>query len=200
MLLLLFVLTVMSCLIITRNINEPTYFMGLTSLQLVLTAAILSHDKLPRWLLIFGAMLIITYAAVSTSERAARLYQHDDTEYSRFNVSIYRHVANTVNYIAADWRGGDTVTVSYDIMPEMRNFWWVAAWHSIDPQYCMGMNFDFLLSYQHGVTNTNTDAIGYVETADYFVVYEPGLARFNLDEYTVAQFGTIYVLKEKPNN
>ena len=197
-LLLLFVLTIMSCLILTRNINEPTYFMGLTSLQLVLAAAIFTHDKLPRWLLILGAMLIITYAAVSTAERAARLYQHNDSAYSRFNVSIYRHVANAVDYIAADWQGGDTVTVSYDIMPEMRDLWWVVAWHSIDPQYRMGMNFDFLLSYQHGLTNTNIDAIGYVETADYFVVYEPGLARFNLDEYTVAQFGTIYVLRENP--
>ncbi|MDQ7035801.1 MAG: glycosyltransferase family 39 protein [Anaerolineae bacterium] len=194
-LILLFVMTLISGLIVTRSIDQPTYFMGLTSLEIVIAAAIFSNDRLPRWLPTFGAVLVLTYGGVSMAERVARLNQHDDAQYSRFNVSIYRHVSDTVDYIAADWQGADTVTVSYDIMPEMRNLWWVAAWNSIDSTYRMGMNFDFLLLYHHGLQNTNTDPVGYVETANYFVVYELGLARFNLDDYTIAQFGTIYVLK-----
>lgn len=195
-LILLFVMTLISGLIITRSIDQPTYFMGLTSLEIVIAAAIFSNDRLPRSLLILGAVLILTYAGVSIAERTARLIQHDDSQYSRFNVSIYRHVSDAVDYMAEDWQGSDTVIVSYDIMPEMCNLWWVAAWHSIDPEYRMGMNFDFLLMYHYGLRNTNTDPVGYVETADYFVVYELGLSRFNLDDYIVAQFGTIYVLRE----
>jgi 4-amino-4-deoxy-L-arabinose transferase-like glycosyltransferase len=199
LLLLLFVLTIISGLIVTRSIEQTTYFMGLLSLQTVIAAVAFHSDRLPRWGMILGIVLVVMYAGVSTADRIARLLQHDDTQYSPFNVSLYRHVAETVDYIAADWQGDDTLTISYDIMPEVRNLWWVAAWHSIDPSYRMGMNFDFLLSYEHGLNNTNADPIGYIAEADYFVVYEPGLLRFNLDDYTIAQFGTIYVLKPKQN-
>jgi hypothetical protein len=171
----------------------------LLSLQTVIAAAAFHSNRLPRWAMILGVALVLLYAGVSTADRATRLIEHDDTQYSQFSVSLYRHVAETVDYIATDWQGEDTLTISYDIMPEMRNLWWVAAWHSIDPSYRIGMNFDFLLSYEHGLNNANTDPIGYIAEADYFVVYEPGLSRFNLDDYTTVQFGTIYVLKPKQN-
>jgi hypothetical protein len=195
LLLLLFVLTIISGFIVTRSIEQVTYFMGLLSLQMVIAAAAFQSARLPRWMMVLGVTLVLLYVSVSSADRVTRLMQHDDSVYSRYNVSLYRHVAATVEYIAADWQGGTTLTVSYDIMPEMRNLWWVAAWNSIDSAYRMGMNFDFLLNYEHGLSNTNHDPIGYVDEADYFVVYEPGLSRFNLDDYTVAQFGTIYVLK-----
>jgi hypothetical protein len=195
LLLLLFVLTIISGFIVTRSIEQVTYFTGLLSLQMVVAAAAFHSARLPRWMLLLGVIFVLLYVGVSSADRGTRLMQHDDAVYSRYNVSLYRHVAATVDYIAADWQGGTTLTVSYDIMPEMRNLWWVAAWNSIDSSYRMGMNFDFLLLYEHGLSNANHDPIGYVSEAEYFVVYEPGLSRFNLDEYTVAQFGTIYVLK-----
>ena len=198
LLLLLFEFTIISGLIVTRSINQPTYFMGLMSLHVVIAAGVLAIDwSRLRWIPIVIFAGIIAYAGLTTADRVARLRQHDDSVYSRFNVSIYRHVSDAADFIADDWQGGATLTVSYDIMPEMRNLWWIPAWHSIDPTYRMGANFDFLLTYHHGLTNTNTNPIGYVETADYFVVYEPGLVRFQLEDYAIAQFGTIYVLKEQ---
>jgi hypothetical protein len=143
--------------------------------------------------------LMLVYAGLNGGQRVARLHLHDDSAYSRYNVALYRHVDNAVDYIASDWNGDETLSVRYDIFPEMQNFWWVAAWHEIDPFYRIGMNFDFLLEMQHGLLNTNTDPLGETAQADYTVVYQPGLTRYDLDDYTVRRFGAIYVLKADPN-
>ena len=140
------------------------------------------------------AIVLIAYIGIQNTERALRLIDHDDSQFSGYNVSIYRHVEAAVDYIAEDWDGGDQITVSYDILQDVPNLWWTPAWHSIDPSYRMGMNFDFLLSYHHGLENTSTDPIGTVDNADYIIVYTPSLENYELSNYTSSQFGTIVVL------
>jgi len=195
-LLLLFGFSILCGFVLTRAVADPSYLMGLFSVQYLLLASALRRiGRLHKAGLIAVLIVLIAYAAVNTTDRAARLLQHDDSAYSRFNVSIYRHVAAATDFIAADWSGENQITVAYDIMPQMRNLWWVPAWNHIDDSYRMGMNFDFLLALHHGLHNDNTDPIGLVADADYWVVYEPGLDRIDWADYEVAQFGSIYVLK-----
>ncbi|MEO1287595.1 MAG: hypothetical protein AAFV93_07490, partial [Chloroflexota bacterium] len=163
---------------------------------LILAYAVSLVPEQNRIINAIAVIFLIAYVGLQTTERSLRIIQHDDSQFSAFNVSIYRHVEATVDYIAEDW-DSDTVTISYDILPTMPNLWWVPAWHTIDPFYTMGMNFDFLLSYHHGIDNTNTDPVGTIQPdlADYIVIYTPRQDQYDLTQYSVQQFGTILVLK-----
>jgi 4-amino-4-deoxy-L-arabinose transferase-like glycosyltransferase len=195
-------------IILTRNVHERTYYLGFASVQWLPVAYAL--HQLATWLSewrirervlnISLVVLMLLYAGLNGGQRLVRLHLHDDSVYSRYNIALYRHVDNTVDYIASDWDGDKTLSVRYDIFPEMQNFWWVAAWHEIDPFYRIGMNFDFLLEMQHGLHNTSTDRLGETNDADYTVVYQPGLTRYDLSAYEVARFGAIYVLKPVSEN
>lgn len=189
-------LTVMIALMIaTRTIDNPSYWMGFISIELLIASYAVTLLTDTRTMIIVIAVGLVTYMGIQNTERSLRLIQHDNDTFSTYNVSIYRHVESTVDYIAEDWNGDESITVSYDIIQDVPNLWWVGAWHSIDPFYTMGMNFDFLLSYHHGLENTNTDPIGTVDNADYIVVYTPSLESYDLEEYSLVQFGTIVVLK-----
>ena len=191
-----FLTLIILLMILTRTISNTTYLAGFSSIQVVMASYLFSLLPKKKWAVLATVFLLIGYAAVQSSERFLRLQAHDDDAFSPYNVSIYRHVEAAVDYIADDWQGNDTLTVSYDILPEISNLWWTPAWNSIDPSYRMGMNFDFLLSYHHGLTNLNTDAIGTVDNADYIIVYTPALERY-LDDYEIKTFGAIVVMKEK---
>jgi len=205
MLILIFMLTIAVGFVLTRSQDQTTYWTGFLSLQILLIAYLFSgmlgvvEDKpFPRAIVLVGwALILAVLAILPPAERAARVLTHEDEVYSRYNVSLLRHVESATDYIAADWfaSGDEALTVSYDIYPEMNNLWWVPAWSSIDPTYGMGMNFDFLLELHHGLQNSNSDPIGFVEEYDYLVIYEPGLERYNIDQFEVQQFGTIFVLK-----
>lgn len=189
-------LTVMIALmILTRTITNSSYWMGFMSIEYLIAAYAVSLLPDSRRMIILIFLGLLAYAGLQNTERTLRLIQHDDSQFSPYNVSIYRHVENTVGYIAEDWGGGENITVSYDILQDARHLWWTPAWSSIDPSYTMGMNFDFLLSYHHGLENSNSDPIGTVDNADYIILYTPSLENYNLDDYTVEQFGTIVVLK-----
>lgn len=194
-LIMLLMLTVISGFIFTRNIDQPTYFIGLQSWQWLIVGYGLS--ALPRLRPVTSALIgfVILLASLNTAERLTRLSRHDDSQHSLFNVSIYRHIAATTDAIADDWQGDDTITIQYDILPEIRNLWWVIPWHTVDPEYRMGWNFDFLLALHHDLHNTVTNPIGTAENPDYVIVYEPGLLRWDLSAYEQWQFGTIYLLK-----
>lgn len=189
-------LTVMIALMIaTRTIDNSTYWMGFVSIELLIASYAVSLLPNTRRMTIAIAIGLSLYIGIQNTERSLRLIQHDDTVFSSYNVSIYRHVASAIDYIAEDWDGDDKITVSYDVIQDAPNLWWVGAWHSIDPFYAMGMNFDFLLSYHHGLENTNKNPVGIADNADYIVLYTPSLGNYNLDDYSLAQFGTIVVLK-----
>jgi 4-amino-4-deoxy-L-arabinose transferase-like glycosyltransferase len=197
LLLWFFLSVILVLMILTRSINNVTYLMGFSSIQLVMASLIFYLLPKKKWAVLVSVILLTAYASIQTSERFLRLQQHDDSVFSAYNVSIYRHIEAAVDFIAQDWQGDDSLTISYDILPEMSNLWWTGAWNSIDPSYRMGMNFDFLLTYHYGLTNLNTDPIGTAENADYIIIYSPALERYQLENYDIFTFGAIVVLKEK---
>jgi len=207
-LLLLFILAMISGLIVTRASpdNQPTYYTGFLSLQLVLVAQVLvkfvwamvtvpeqsSYRFLRRNII---ATVVLTTILFSASDRILRVNQHDYDTYSIFNVWVYRHMDAAVDHIADDWEGETNITVSYDLFPEMAHFWWVAPWNTIDPLYGIGMSYDYLLQHNHSLINTVTNPEGIAENPDYIITYEPGLISYNLEDYAVENFGAIYVLQ-----
>lgn len=202
-LVLIVFLTVMIALMIaTRTITNTTYWMGFASLQWVIAAYGVSLLPRKRAYLIAIVSTLILYAGVQSADRILRVTEHDDTAFSAYNISLYRHVANTVDYIAADWSAENdatTLTISYDILPDVPHFWWVPAWYTIDESYRIGMNFDFLLSFHYGLDNANRDPVGMLAAgeADYIVIYSPSLERYDTDEYDITRFGAIIVLQPR---
>ncbi|MAU12591.1 MAG: hypothetical protein CL607_22410 [Anaerolineaceae bacterium] len=204
LLLLLFLLVIAAGFIATRTPpwEQPTYYPGFISIQLIVVAATLdalisrlvANKRTQNVVLIVWVALA---ASVGGLDRVGRILTYDDSVHTPLNGWLYRHVAAAADYIAEDWQGGDSLTISYDLMPEMRNYWWIIPWSQMDPAYTMGLPYDYLLDYQHGLTNTNTNPIGWADDADYIVVWEAGLERHDLSQYDIAQFGTIYVLKPK---
>jgi hypothetical protein len=200
--LLTFLLVIQAGFVATRTPpwEQPTYYPGFISIQLIMIAAaldalisqIVQQKRLQVGLLVTSVAMM---AAVGGFDRVGRILSYDDSQHSPLNAWLYRHVDAAADYIAEDWQGGDSLTVSYDIMPEMRNYWWIVPWSNIDPAYTMGLPYDYLLAQQHGLTNTNTNPIGWADDADYIVVWEPGLSRHDVTDYEVAQFGTVYVLR-----
>lgn len=190
-----FIATLLLGFILTRTLSDTTYLMSLQSVQIVLAAGWLRQIALDRRVMWLVALLTLTFALTGTAERLARIRAHDDTQFSPYNVSLYRHISAATDFIAQDWQGGDALTVSYDLLPEMPGLWWVVAWNSVDAGYRMGMNFDFLLTLHHGLNNRNQSAVGLIEGADYTVVYQPGLVRYDASAYEIYTFGAIAILK-----
>jgi 4-amino-4-deoxy-L-arabinose transferase-like glycosyltransferase len=195
LLLLAFLSLIILLMILTRTIGNDTYLAGFSSIQIVMASYIVYLLPKKKWAVLATILVLMAYATMQSSERFLRLKEHDDTVFSPYNVSIYRHIEGAVDYIAEDWQGGRDLTISYDILPEMSNLWWTPAWHSIDPWYRMGMNFDFLLAYHHGLSNRNTDPIGKLDNADYIIIYSPALDRYKLEDYEIETFGAIVVMK-----
>ncbi|QPC82954.1 glycosyltransferase family 39 protein [Phototrophicus methaneseepsis] len=203
LILLLFLLVIQAGFVVTRTPpwEQPTYYPGFVSVQMMMVAATL--DACLRWLvpqqrlqrgLLMVAVTIM--AAVGGLDRVGRVLNYDDSQHTPANAWLYRHIEAVADYIAQDWQGREPLTISYDIMPEMRNYWWIIPWNQVDPAYTMGLPYDYLLSLQ-GLTNANTNPIGWADDADYIVVWEPGLARHDLADYEVTRFGTVYVLKPR---
>lgn len=180
---------------------QPSYYAGLISWQMLIAAYGLIQGlawlRLPERrgnLLLAGLGLCVMLMA--TGDRIGRLQQHDDSLFSRYNVWLYRHVADASAFIAQDWQQAGDPAISYDIMPQLGNLWWVPAWNLVDDSYRMGAPFDALLRTQHGLENRNQDAIGLSPDADYVIVYPPGLPRYEDSPYAeVGRFGAIVLLK-----
>lgn len=190
-------LIVVSVLIITGNIDQPTYFMGLAIWQWLIIAygvEALRQQIEKRFFTIVLIGLISGFVLLNNAERLTRVVTYDETQHSIANISQYRFIAAATDFIAADFEG-DSLTVRYDILPESRNLWWVIPWNTIDETYRMGMSFDFLLDLHHGLTNTNTDAIGAANNPDYLVIYAPALERYDQNDFSVHRFGTVLVLQ-----
>lgn len=206
LILVIFLTTMITLMIATRTIDNPTYWMGFISVQWVIAGYAVSLLPDTRQMRVIILTALVIYGSIQSADRVLRVVQHDDSVFSFYNVGLYRHVADTANYIAADWSAendADSLIVSYDILRENPNFWWVVAWHSIDESYRIGMTFDFLLSYHHGLYNSNRNPVGIADVvdnenqADYIVIYTPALERYTLDEYEVTQFGAIVVLEPR---
>ena len=201
---LAFVLILLTGLIITRASPsiQPTYYTGLLGIELLVIAYALvrllekfiQSKSVGKWLLIG---LVASIAILPALDRIVRVTTHNDEPFTPFNVWLYSSIDDATDWIAEDWEGGDSLTVAYDILPELPQFWWVAPWHTIDETYRIGMAYDVLLELNHGLTNLNESPVGIAELPDYLIVFEHGLSRYELGDYEIQTFGAIYVLKPK---
>jgi hypothetical protein len=210
-------------LIVTRASPsaQATYYLGLVGLQMVLVAyglvllvdvnlarhaAPLPTDQINTttpalrkqgWGVRFVLVLIVlTYCFAQGAERIGRRIQHDDSAYTVQNVWLYRHIAATTDYLAAQWGANPTPPrIAYDLLPDLPMFWWIPAWHTVDPLYRLGAPYDFLLYVRQGIVNANQDPIGSIDQPDFIVTYTISLARYDLTQYRQRQFGTIVVLQ-----
>ncbi len=139
--------------------------------------------------------LVLIWASLNSLDRVLRVAGHDASLHSAHNMSLYHSIEAATAFIGDDWDGGAALTISYDMLPELAQQWWIVPWHSIDPMYGMGMAYDFLLESQHGLRNRNDHPLGLAADADYVVTSQPGSARYDTTSYHVKRFGAIVVLK-----
>lgn len=185
-------------IMILLRAGQYTYYMGLLSPIYLLIAY--GWMEIWRYKFILGRLLIIAlvvlWPVANIADRLTTYQRHDDSTFSLFNAALYHHAQNAVDLIAQDWGQAEPVTISYDLLPELPNFWWLPAWGSIDPLYRMGAPYDVLLEMKYGITNLNTSPLGMVDEADYLVLYTPALERYDLTQYTeVGRAGATVVLK-----
>ena len=195
--LLLIILGTIAGLILVRAgpVQQPSYFAGLSGLQFLIcayTVTILnSRLRLQRLLL----LLLLVLVALGALDRFVRVSQHDFSAHTPLNVNLYENINRAVTWIANDWQGPTSITLSYDMFPEMAQEWWVVAWHRVDGSYRIGMAYDFLLSSYHNLENRNRNPEGIAEDPNYIVTTAPGSKRYDVDLYDSRQFGAVYVLK-----
>ena len=197
LILLLFILGIIAGLILVRAgpTVQATYYTGLISLQFVMCAyAIIEIPEL-RHYTAHAVILVLLLVCLNATDRIVRVAAHDTTVYSPFNIALYSSINSATGWIANDWDGGDTLTVSYDVMPEMAGQWWVVAWHTVDDSYRMGMAYDYLLETYYGLQNQNTNPIGLADNPDYIVTFTSATHNYDDAEYTQETFGAIVVLK-----
>jgi hypothetical protein len=114
------------------------------------------------------------------------------------HVYSYHDAKRAVDWIAADWRSKNgksdlTLRINYDMLPEAPD-WWIAAFHTVDPAYHIGMTFNALLRSQHRIVNSNISGDGRVVQPDYTVVYRSGLWRYVSVKGTRHEFGQFVVI------
>ena len=215
-------LMVLACSTLLIGINatpklQPTYYLGMFSWQMLLVAygwlrlcalatrfivRLTGQKVLTAWIG-FGLFALVCGAMVTTStvSRLQRLGADDPSAMTPLNRWRYDNVQAAVDLIAAAVTT-DTPRISYDLLDDNRNLWWLPAWHSIDPLYRVGMAYDALLAEQYGIRNASATAIGLAPDADIIVTYRSNLARYNTDVYRtdvyrVGYAGPIAVLVAK---
>ena len=197
--LLVIVLAVVAGLILVGAGPEAqaSYYTGLVSLQFLICGYGITCIADKRRLGILVAVLVLLFASLGAFDRYVRVSNHDSTVHSPLNLALYDHVNGAASWIASDWPNLGSITVSYDMMPEMAYHWWVVAWHTVDDSYRVGMAFDYLLESYFGLENSNRNPLGIADSPDYIVTSAPGLERYDRERYQLRQFGALYVLKPR---
>ena len=199
--LLVFILAVVAGLIIVRAGPEAqaSYCTGLISIQFLICGYGITCIADKRRLGILVAVLVLLFASLGAFDRYVRVSNHDPTVHSPLNLALYEHVNGAASWIASDWSGETSITVSYDMMPEMAYQWWVVAWHTVDDSYRLGMALDYLLESYFDLENSNRNPLGIADSPDYIVTTAPGLERYDRERNQLRQFGALYVLKPRSN-
>lgn len=176
--------------------ENASYYTSLLGLQYLVCAyglRCLAGER--RQVMRMCLALVLIWASLNSLDRVLRVARHDASLHSAHNMSLYHSIEAATAFIADLWDGGAALTISYDMLPELAQQWWIVPWHSIDPMYGLGMAYDFLLESQHGLRNRNDDPLGLAEDADYVVTSQPGSVRYDTTSYLVERFGAIVVLK-----
>lgn len=198
LMLLLVLLGLLAGLLVVRATPDENanYYTSLLCLQYLVCAyglRCLAGER--RQIMRVCLALVLIWASLNSLDRVLRVAGHDASLHSPHNMSLYHSIEAATAFIADDWDGGAALTISYDMLPELAQQWWIVPWHSIDPMYGMGMAYDFLLESQHGLRNRNDHPLGLAADADYVVTSQPGSVRYDTTAYRVERFGAIVVLK-----
>jgi len=197
LILLLFILAIAAGLILARAGPEgqPTYYTGLLSLQFLMCGYGLISLARGRKAILLIVALVLLFGGLGAFDRVIRVSQHDRATHSKFNLNLYANLHEAATWIASDWAAPGSITVSYDTLPELKHQWWILAWHTVDESYRMGMALDHLLKSYFDLDNSNRNPAGPADDPDYIVTSAPGLERYELARFQIAQFGALYVLK-----
>lgn len=195
--LLLFALLFIVGLVLARAEpdGQQSYYYALIGLQFLICAYGIHTLAARRKLQALAAALVLLYAALGACDTVIRVANHDRARHSGQNLSLYSNMDDAAGWLASDWSGGSAITVSYDLLPELSQHWWVLPWSTVDESYRLGMAFDFLLASYYDLENSNRSPLGLAEDPDYVFTSPPGLQRYDLERFQVRRFGAIHLLK-----
>lgn len=195
--LLLLILSFIAGLSLARAgpVAQPSYAYGVVGLQFLICGYGIYSLASRRSLQVLALGLLLVYAGLGAYDTVIRVSRHDRAEYSPLNLNLYSSIKDAASWIASDWPAHGAITVNYDMLPEMSQLWWVLPWHTVDESYGMGMALDYLLKHYFDLENANRNPLGIVENPDYIVTSARGLARYDLEQFQVSQFGALYALK-----
>jgi len=195
--LLLFTLLFIVGLVLARADpgGQQSYYYALIGLQFLSCAYGIYTLAARQKLRALAAALVLVYAALGACDTVIRVANHDRARHSGQNRSLYSNMDDAAGWIASDWAGGKAITVSYDLLPEMSQHWWVLPWSTVDESYRLGMAFDFLLASYYDLENSNRSPLGLAEEPDYVFTSPRGLQRYDLEHFQVRRFGAIHLLK-----
>lgn len=184
--------------------TQSTYFIGLSAFVAVLLGVFLEklRRKLPFQTRIQNQILVgvvVVMAVIGSAEPLTRIAFRDEMAMEPFNIWRYERIESVMAWIAADTEKSQ-IRISYDLLKDIPHFWWVAAFHAIDPAYRTGMAHDYLLKQQFQIMNENQSGDGLSENPDYIVVLASGMERYQAAEYEIHEDGIYRILKPKPSD
>ena len=197
LMLLLFVSVIAAGLVLVRAgpDGQASYYAGLVGLQYLICCYGLRALAPGRRLRIATAALVLLYVSLGAFDRIVRVSTHDRAANTPLNLNLYSNLSDAATWIASDSEAQTQISVSYDLLPELKHMWWIVPWHTIDESYRFGMALDYLLESYYGMANSNRNPAGDDDNPDYTVTSAPGLKRYDLTQYQAEQFGALFVLK-----
>lgn len=176
--LLLMVATFVLGLLITRTYPsaQPTYLTGLLAWGALLCGwGLWTCLRAWRWGRIVAVLACVVVALGTQAQRIGREPARQEALFPQ--TWYFSQVASATDAIAEAFGRDTTLTIAYDLLPEMPFQWWAMAWHTADPRYHLGMAYDFLLLSRHNIRNRNVSATSTADNPDALIVLDEGLAR-----------------------
>lgn len=195
-LLLIFLLpAVLQNLTPQNSLARPDIAWLLYGPQILISAYTLSLLKEPQEkFLRVGLMVIISGILVfSVSRSMPRLWWGNYANPQRQMVSWIAHDVQN--------QGIQEVSIRYDFLMDMPEWCWIVTFASLDSNYYIGTEHDFLLLSRYNIHNTAKAMDDWIENPDYILLFEEGMDRYHgkIDKYQVVEFGRYVVLKVLKN-
>jgi len=169
---------------------------GFLFLQFVQTT-LTSKEKLRRITSISSAVLL--GLILSSGLCAYILYGTIDRLYSPLDEEIFLQ-KRISSFIVDDMKsnGLQRISISYDFLKERQDWKFIPAFHSIDPMYHLGMEFNYFLEKSSGVYLPQPTAAGLQPNARYVIVCQEGVKRYDQSKYKKYDFGHFALLIKRP--
>lgn len=169
---------------------------GFLFLQLV-QSILTSKGKLRRISSISSAVLL--GAILSSGCACILLYATVDGHSSPLGEEVFLQ-KRISSFIVSDMKsnGLDQISISYDIVKERQVWKFVSEFHSIDPMYHVGMEFNYFLEKNSEVYLPQPTADGLQSNARYLIVFQEGVKRYDRSKYVKYDFEQFALLIKRP--